>query len=60
MAVPFKNFLFVTSLAEERGKGEFGSLSKTRGETVAYRLTEGDAIEAWGSSSRKSRASHPG
>jgi hypothetical protein len=45
MAVPFKNFLFVTSLAEERGKGEFGSLSKTRGETVAYRLTEGDEIE---------------
>jgi len=45
MAVAFKNFLFVTSLAEEGGKGEFGSLSKTGGETVAYRLTEGDEIE---------------
>ena len=45
MAVPFKNFLFVTSLAEERGKDEFGSLSKTPGETVAYRLTESDEIE---------------
>ena len=48
MAGALRNFLFanfVTSLAEERGKGEFGSLSKTRGETVAYRLTEGDEIE---------------
>ena len=45
MAVAFKNFLFVTSLAEEGGKGEFGSLSKTCDETVAYRLTEGDEIE---------------
>jgi K+-transporting ATPase ATPase B chain len=48
MAGALKNFLFanfVTSLAEERGKGEFGLLSKTRGETVAYRLTEGDEIE---------------
>jgi K+-transporting ATPase ATPase B chain len=35
----------VTSLAEEGGKGEFGSLSKICGETVAYRLTEGDEIE---------------
>jgi len=48
MAGALKNFLiknFVTSLAEERGKGECGSLSKTRCETVAYRLTEGDEIE---------------
>ena len=48
MAGALKSFLFanfVISLAEERGKGEFGSLSKTRGETVAYRLTEGGEIE---------------
>ena len=48
MAGAFINFLFanfVTSLAEERGKGEFGPLSKSRGETVAYRLTRGDEIE---------------
>lgn len=48
MAGAFKDFLlanFVTSLAEERGRGEFGSPSKTRGETIAYRLTKGDEIE---------------
>lgn len=48
MAGALKNFLFanlVTSLAEERGKGEFGSRVKARGETVAYRLTEGEEIE---------------
>ena len=48
MAGALRNFLFanlVTSLAEERCKGESGSRSKTRGETVAYRLTEGDEIE---------------
>jgi K+-transporting ATPase ATPase B chain len=48
MAGALKNFLlanFVTSLAEESGKGGFGSLSKTRCETVAYRLVEGDEIE---------------
>ena len=45
MAGALKYFLFVTSLAEERGKGEFGSLSKTRSGTVAYRLTESDEIE---------------
>jgi len=48
MAGALKNLLFatfVTSFAEERGKGEFGSLGKTRCETVAYRLMEGDKIE---------------
>jgi len=48
MAGALKNFLFanfVTSLAEEHGKGEFGSFGKNRGETVAYRLTERDEIE---------------
>ena len=48
MTGAFKNLLFsnfLTSFAEERGKGEFGSPSKTRGETVAYRLTETDEIE---------------
>jgi potassium-transporting ATPase ATP-binding subunit len=48
MAGAWKNFLFanlVTSLAEERGRGEFGSRSKTSDGTVAYRLTEGDKIE---------------
>jgi high-affinity K+ transport system ATPase subunit B len=48
MAGALENFLFanlVTSLAEERGKGESGSRSKTRGEMVAYRLTKGDEIE---------------
>ena len=48
MAGGLKNFLFanvVTSLAEERGKGELRSVSKIRCERVAYRLTEGDEIE---------------
>jgi K+-transporting ATPase ATPase B chain len=48
MAGALKNFLFarfLTSLAEEHGKSEFGSPSKTRCETLAYRLTEGDQIE---------------
>ena len=48
MAGALKNFLFanfVTSLAEERGKGELRSVSKIRCERVAYRLTEGDEIE---------------
>jgi potassium-transporting ATPase ATP-binding subunit len=48
MAGALKKFLFanlVTSLAEERGKGEFGSQGKTPGEIVAYRLTHGDQME---------------
>jgi K+-transporting ATPase ATPase B chain len=48
MAGALKNFLLaklVASLAEERGKGEFGSRSKTSGGTVAYRLTEDGKIE---------------
>ena len=48
MAEALKKFLLgnlVASLAEERGKGEFGSRSKASGGTVAYRLTEGDKIE---------------
>lgn len=48
MARALKNFLFanlVTSLAEERGKGEFGWCSKASSGAVAYRLTEGGKIE---------------
>jgi len=58
MAGGWKNFLFaslVTSFAEERGKDEFGPQSKPPGETVAYRLTEHDAIEEV-----KSRKLRPG
>jgi high-affinity K+ transport system ATPase subunit B len=48
MAGGLKNLLFanfVTSLAEERGKGQLRSVGKIRCERVAYRLTEGDEIE---------------
>jgi potassium-transporting ATPase ATP-binding subunit len=58
MAGGLKNFLFaslVTSFAEERGQDEAGPRTKTRGEMVAYRLTEDDAIEEI-----KSRELRPG
>jgi potassium-transporting ATPase ATP-binding subunit len=58
MAGGLKNFLFVslvTSFAEERGQDEAGPRTKTRGEMVAYRLTEDDAIEEV-----KSRKLRPG
>jgi potassium-transporting ATPase ATP-binding subunit len=58
MAGGLKNLLFaslVTSFAEERGQDEAGPRTKTRGEIVAYRLTEDDAIEEV-----KSRKLRPG
>jgi K+-transporting ATPase ATPase B chain len=58
MAEGLKNFLFtslVTSFAEERGQDEAGPRTKARGEMVAYRLSEDDAIEEV-----KSRKLRPG
>jgi potassium-transporting ATPase ATP-binding subunit len=43
VTVLFANF--ATALAEARGKAQADSLRKTRGETPAYRLKTGDAVE---------------
>jgi potassium-transporting ATPase ATP-binding subunit len=43
LTVLFANF--ATALAEERGRAQADSLKKTRRETTAYRLTQGDIVE---------------
>jgi potassium-transporting ATPase ATP-binding subunit len=43
LTVLFANF--ATALAEERGKAQADSLKKTRRETTAYRLTNGNTVE---------------
>jgi K+-transporting ATPase ATPase B chain len=43
LTVLFSNF--ATALAEERGKAQADSLKKTRRETTAYRLTNGNTVE---------------